>query len=319
MQVAEQEILFFHQGGNIVVKGNKVKRTQVPDNDRSQTQEIGKPFAVLLFADSDDLKFDPFGTASSSRASYDWSDREDLSSGLDRRPQTTAQRQETTSFGSSESVTHPSVPKVTTFPSEDSGSSGGGDRFEAFARFGTAGDGGEEGDDDDFGDFASTVSEKSDSPPVAGEAGSEVTAGSEGWDEFGAFQGDKPKFGKLDFLKASSQTKVKSSEEMIKNELATFDLSVQGEILSHLQTPDSLSGSHKSHAKVLVALCRLIGLTLTVTRTHQSITWAMHFELRSKEKCVLGHCCDICQQNKQKLKIKTKPKPSPTNGIDVHL
>ncbi|XP_041918771.1 synergin gamma isoform X2 [Alosa sapidissima] len=177
-------------------------------------------------ADSDDLKFDPFGTASSSRASYDWSDREDLSSGQDRRPQTTAQRQETTSFGSSESVTQPSVPKVTTFPSEDSGSSGGGDRFEAFARFGT-GDGGEE-EDDDFGDFASTVSEKSDSPPVASETGSEVTAGSEGWDEFGAFQGDKPKFGKLDFLKASSQTKVKSSEEMIKNELATFDLSVQG-------------------------------------------------------------------------------------------
>ncbi|XP_076138363.1 synergin gamma isoform X7 [Alosa pseudoharengus] len=176
-------------------------------------------------ADSDDLKFDPFGTASSSRASYDWSDREDLSSGQDRRPQTTAQRQETTSFGSSESVTQPSVPKVTTFPSEDSGSSGGGDRFEAFARFGT-GDGEEE--EDDFGDFASTVSEKSDSPPVATETGSEVTAGSEGWDEFGAFQGDKPKFGKLDFLKASSQTKVKSSEEMIKNELATFDLSVQG-------------------------------------------------------------------------------------------
>ncbi|XP_062408101.1 synergin gamma isoform X4 [Sardina pilchardus] len=177
-------------------------------------------------ADSDDLKFDPFGTASSSRASYDWSDREDLSSSQDRRPQTTAQRQETTSFGSSESVTQPNVPKVTTFPSEDSGSSGGGDRFEAFARFGT-GDGGEE-EDDDFGDFASTVSEKSDSPPVAGETGSEVTAGTEGWDEFGAFQGDKPKFGKLDFLKASSQAKVKSSEEMIKNELATFDLSVQG-------------------------------------------------------------------------------------------
>ncbi|KAL2096725.1 hypothetical protein ACEWY4_008873 [Coilia grayii] len=189
-------------------------------------------------ADSDDLKFDPFGTAgSSSRASYDWSDREDLSSGQDRRPQTGAQRQETASFSSSESVTQPSVPKVTsTFASEDSGSSGGGERFEAFGRgFGT---GGEEGDgeeeDDDFGDFASTVSEKSDSPPVAGETGSEVTlgqevtAGSEAWDEFGAFQGDKPKFGKLDFLKASSQAKVKSSEEMIKNELATFDLSVQG-------------------------------------------------------------------------------------------
>ncbi|XP_031429518.1 synergin gamma isoform X4 [Clupea harengus] len=183
-------------------------------------------------ADSDDLKFDPFGTASSSRTSYDWSEREDLPSSQERRPQTTAQRQETTSFGSSENVTQTTIPKVTALPSEDSGSSGGGDRFEAFARFGTGG--GEEDEDDDFGDFASTVSEKSDSPPVAVETGSEFTsgsevmAGSEAWDEFGAFQGDKPKFGKLDFLKASSQAKVKSSEEMIKNELATFDLSVQG-------------------------------------------------------------------------------------------
>uniref|UniRef100_A0A3Q3BLT7 Synergin, gamma n=1 Tax=Kryptolebias marmoratus TaxID=37003 RepID=A0A3Q3BLT7_KRYMA len=56
---------------------------------------------------------------------------------------------------------------------------------------------------------------------------------SETSEEFGAFQGDKPKFGKSDFLKASAQTKVKSSEEMIKNELATFDLSVQSHKRSH--------------------------------------------------------------------------------------
>uniref|UniRef100_A0A672GN98 EH domain-containing protein n=1 Tax=Salarias fasciatus TaxID=181472 RepID=A0A672GN98_SALFA len=80
---------------------------------------------------------------------------------------------------------------------------------------------------DDFGDFASTVSEKSDSPAAAAEAGSEGNQ-SEAPDDFGAFQGDKPKFEKSDFLKASAQAKVKSSEEMIKNELATFDLSVQG-------------------------------------------------------------------------------------------
>ncbi|XP_063061040.1 synergin gamma isoform X3 [Engraulis encrasicolus] len=212
-------------------------------------------------ADSDELKFDPFGMTggggggggSSSRASYDWSDRDDLSSnrGGGLGPQTggVAHRQDTGSFGSSESMTQTSgVPKLTTtsaFASEDSGSSGG-DRYEAFARFsGTGGGGmpmGEDDvaadindDDDDFGDFASTVSEKSDSPPVVAvetvsgsEVAVEATAGSEAWDEFGAFQGDKPKFGKLDFLKASSQTKVKSSEEMIKNELATFDLSVQG-------------------------------------------------------------------------------------------
>uniref|UniRef100_A0A8C2JQN4 Synergin, gamma n=1 Tax=Cyprinus carpio TaxID=7962 RepID=A0A8C2JQN4_CYPCA len=97
-------------------------------------------------------------------------------------------------------------------------------RFEAFADFGSIEQAGQD-DDDDFGDFASTVSEKSDSPPGTTEA-----EGNQGelMDEFGAFHGDKPKFGKSDFLKASTQAKVKSSEEMIKNELATFDLSVQG-------------------------------------------------------------------------------------------
>uniref|UniRef100_A0A671PTX1 Synergin gamma-like n=1 Tax=Sinocyclocheilus anshuiensis TaxID=1608454 RepID=A0A671PTX1_9TELE len=113
--------------------------------------------------------------------------------------------------------------KVTTFPIEDGGSTTES-RFEAFADFGSIKQAGLD-DDDDFGDFASTVSEKSDSPP-----GTIETEGNQGelMDEFGAFQGDKPKFGKSDFLKASTQAKVKSSEEMIKNELATFDLSVQG-------------------------------------------------------------------------------------------
>uniref|UniRef100_A0A3P8NT82 EH domain-containing protein n=1 Tax=Astatotilapia calliptera TaxID=8154 RepID=A0A3P8NT82_ASTCA len=100
------------------------------------------------------------------------------------------------------------------------------DKFEAFADFGS-GDQGGVNNEDDFGDFASTVSEKSDSPAATAEAGSEGNQ-SEASDDFGAFQGDKPKFGRSDFLKASAQAKVKSSEEMIKNELATFDLSVQG-------------------------------------------------------------------------------------------
>ncbi|XP_052615686.1 synergin gamma isoform X18 [Peromyscus californicus insignis] len=47
-------------------------------------------------------------------------------------------------------------------------------------------------------------------------------------DDFGEFQSEKPKISKFDFLVANSQSKMKSSEEMIKNELATFDLSVQG-------------------------------------------------------------------------------------------
>uniref|UniRef100_A0A674EPQ0 Synergin, gamma n=1 Tax=Salmo trutta TaxID=8032 RepID=A0A674EPQ0_SALTR len=131
-----------------------------------------------------------------------------------------------TPFGSTENIPiiHTCQTKITTFSTEDSVLTDS--KFEAFADFGSCepvGLGGDE--DDDFGDFASTVSEKSDSP--AAEPGSEGNL-NEASDEFGAFQGDKAKFGKSDFLKASSQTKVKSSEEMIKSELATFDLSVQG-------------------------------------------------------------------------------------------
>ncbi|XP_051521316.1 synergin gamma isoform X4 [Myxocyprinus asiaticus] len=186
-------------------------------------------------AEADDLKFDPFGTSTvSSLGSYDWSDKEDLSSGqgkklqagsLDGLPSSAMVPRKETSFGSSENITHTTVAKVTTFPIEDSGTSTES-RFEAFADFGSIEQSGQD-NDDDFGDFASTVSEKSDSPPGTTEAGWEGNQG-ETTDEFGAFQGDKPKFGKSDFLKASAQPKVKSSEEMIKNELATFDLSVQG-------------------------------------------------------------------------------------------
>ncbi|XP_041661432.1 synergin gamma isoform X3 [Cheilinus undulatus] len=185
--------------------------------------------------EGDDMKFDPFGTSAlSTLSSYDWSDREECLPGEVRKPQSLegaslsslapAQRTELT-FGSSENITGSSAAKITTsLPAEDGSSTD--DKFEAFADFGSGEHRGVD-DEDDFGDFASTISEKSDSPPASTEAGSEGNLG-EAADEFGAFQGDKPKFGKSDFLKASAQPKVKSSEEMIKNELATFDLSVQG-------------------------------------------------------------------------------------------
>uniref|UniRef100_A0A3Q1F2E6 Synergin, gamma n=1 Tax=Acanthochromis polyacanthus TaxID=80966 RepID=A0A3Q1F2E6_9TELE len=185
--------------------------------------------------EGDDMKFDPFGTSAlSTLASYDWSDREESLSGEVRKPQglegaslpslVPTQRKELT-FGSTENISSGSVAKITTsFPADDGSSAD--DKFEAFADFGPGEHGGVD-DGDDFGDFASTVSEKSDSPAATAEAGSEGNQ-SEASDDFGAFQGDKPKFGKSDFLKASAQAKVKSSEEMIKNELATFDLSVQG-------------------------------------------------------------------------------------------
>ncbi|XP_067102052.1 synergin gamma isoform X3 [Osmerus mordax] len=189
-------------------------------------------------AEGEDMKFDPFGASTvSSLASFDWSDREECPSAPARKPlgqeggvpgalpsPPTAHRTETL-FGSADNVSNASAAQFTAFAADDSASAD--DKFEAFADFGSSEQGGPD-EDDDFGDFASTVSEKSDSPAAThGEAGSEGVPG-EATDEFGAFQGDKPKFGKSDFLKASSQTKVKSSEEMIKNELATFDLSVQG-------------------------------------------------------------------------------------------
>uniref|UniRef100_A0A3B4GIK6 Synergin gamma n=1 Tax=Pundamilia nyererei TaxID=303518 RepID=A0A3B4GIK6_9CICH len=185
--------------------------------------------------EGDDMKFDPFGTSAlSTLASYDWSDRDESLPGEVRKPPglegaglpslVPTQRKELT-FGSTENITSNSIANIiTSFPAEDSSSAD--DKFEAFADFGS-GDQGGVNNEDDFGDFASTVSEKSDSPAAIAEAGSEGNQ-SEASDDFGAFQGDKPKFGRSDFLKASAQAKVKSSEEMIKNELATFDLSVQG-------------------------------------------------------------------------------------------
>lgn len=182
------------------------------------------------------MKFDPFGTSAlSTLASYDWSDREECLPGEVRKPQgsegaslpSLAPTQKTELvFGSTENILSSSGAKTTTsLPAEDGMSAD--DKFEAFADFGSSDKGGIDAEDD-FGDFASTYSEKSDSPAAPAEAGSEGNQ-SEASDEFGAFQGDKPKFGKSDFLKASAQANVKSSEEMIKNELATFDLSVQGE------------------------------------------------------------------------------------------
>uniref|UniRef100_A0AAQ6IC59 EH domain-containing protein n=1 Tax=Anabas testudineus TaxID=64144 RepID=A0AAQ6IC59_ANATE len=180
-------------------------------------------------ATADDMKFDPFGTSAlSTLPSYGWTDREECLPSEVRKSQVLegaslpslapAQRKELT-FGSTENITGSSVAKIPISSAAD-------DKFEAFADFGS-GDRGGVDDEDDFGDFASTVSEKSDSPSAAAEAASEGNQ-CEACDEFGAVQLDKPKFGKSDFLKASTQAKVKSSEEMIKNELATFDLSVQG-------------------------------------------------------------------------------------------
>ena len=180
------------------------------------------------------MKFDPFGTSTGSVASYDWSDREEGVSvearkapGADGTALAPPPYGSGLTFGSTENLTPSVTAAAAAAPKDDAAAASSEGKFDAFPE--PSGD-----HDDDFGDFAGTASDKSTGPPASGgDAGPEEPQG-EASDEFGAFQGDKPKFGKSDFLKASSQTKVKSSEEMIKNELATFDLCVQGESLSSM-------------------------------------------------------------------------------------
>uniref|UniRef100_A0A8C8SAW6 Synergin gamma n=1 Tax=Pelusios castaneus TaxID=367368 RepID=A0A8C8SAW6_9SAUR len=198
-------------------------------------------------ADLDDLKCVPFGNGNggstvSSLASYDWSDTEDshqnrklssfvLSSGSGSSSATSVLQKKETLFGSSENITMTTVSKVTTFSTEDV-------KIAAFANLKDVSPRSSGPSDDEiagFGGFSRALSEAQDTATV--EAGPEVdfTTGStlsetpkECLDDFGEFQSEKPKISKFDFLVATSQGKMKSSEEMIKSELATFDLSVQG-------------------------------------------------------------------------------------------
>ncbi|NXH62942.1 SYNRG protein, partial [Rhabdornis inornatus] len=199
-------------------------------------------------ADVDDLKGGPCGScpsgsALSSLASYDWSgsDRDDKKlscfsqpSGSGSSAATSVLQKKETLFGSSENITMTTVSKVTTFSSEDALQDVS---FPAFANFKDSGPvSGAPSDDDigDFGDFATLPSEAQDAAAADTALGADFLHGvsselqREATDDFGEFQSEKPKISKFDFLVATSQGKVKSSEEMIKSELATFDLSVQG-------------------------------------------------------------------------------------------
>uniref|UniRef100_A0A8C3KM33 Synergin gamma n=1 Tax=Calidris pygmaea TaxID=425635 RepID=A0A8C3KM33_9CHAR len=203
-------------------------------------------------ADIDDLKCAPFGSynsgsAVSSLASYDWSDKEDIhpgkklssfvqSSGSGSSAATSVLQKKETLFGSSENITMTTVSKVTTFSSEDALQDVS---FVAFANFKDSGpisSGPSDDDIGDFGDFARPSAEAQDAAAAADTnqeadflaSGISSELQRESTDDFGEFQSEKPKISKFDFLVATSQGKVKSSEEMIKSELATFDLSVQG-------------------------------------------------------------------------------------------
>ncbi|XP_074016619.1 synergin gamma isoform X4 [Numenius arquata] len=203
-------------------------------------------------ADIDDLKCAPFGSynsgsAVSSLASYDWSDKEDIhpgkklssfvqSSGSGSSAATSVLQKKETLFGSSENITMTTVSKVTTFSSDDALQDVS---FAAFANFKDSGpisSGPSDDDIGDFGDFARPSAEAQDAAAAADTnqeadflaSGISSELRRESTDDFGEFQSEKPKISKFDFLVATSQGKVKSSEEMIKSELATFDLSVQG-------------------------------------------------------------------------------------------
>uniref|UniRef100_A0A2K5R012 Synergin gamma n=1 Tax=Cebus imitator TaxID=2715852 RepID=A0A2K5R012_CEBIM len=200
-------------------------------------------------ADIEDLKYAAFGSYSSNFAvstltSYDWSDRDDASQGRKLSPfvlsagsgspsATSILQKKETSFGSSENITMTSLSKVTTFASEDALPE---TTFPAFASFKdmipqTCEQ--KEYESRDYKDFTrqdlptAERSQEATCPSPASSGTSQETP-NECSDDFGEFQSEKPKISKFDFLVATSQSKMKSSEEMIKSELATFDLSVQG-------------------------------------------------------------------------------------------
>lgn len=206
-------------------------------------------WGLISLSDIEDLKYAAFGTYSSNFSvstliSYDWSDRDDasqgrklspfvLSAGSRSSPAASVLQKKETSFGSSENITTTSLSKVTTFTSEDALPE---TTFPAFASFKdvipqtSEQKACESGDYKDFTRQDLPSAERSQEavcPSPASSSASHDTP-KECSDDFGEFQSEKPKISKFDFLVATSQSKMKSSEEMIKNELATFDLSVQG-------------------------------------------------------------------------------------------
>ncbi|XP_072503065.1 synergin gamma isoform X2 [Notamacropus eugenii] len=198
-------------------------------------------------ADIDDLKYAPFGTYGSNSAvsvlaSWDWPDREDaspsrmlsafvLSAGSGSSSATSVLQKKETSFGSSENITMTTVSKVTTFPSDDTLPEA---TFSAFENFKNSTSQPIEQRDIESGDFIktqdlpATEQRQETMYSVSVASGMPQETPKECPDDFGEFQSEKPKISKFDFLMANTQSKMKSSEEMIKNELATFDLSVQG-------------------------------------------------------------------------------------------
>nr|XP_045014005.1 synergin gamma isoform X3 [Jaculus jaculus] len=201
-------------------------------------------------ADIEDLKYATFGSSSSNFAvstltSYDWSDRDDASQGRKLSPfvlsagsessssVTSVIQKKEASFGSSENITMSPFSKVTTFVNDSALPETPFPAFASFKDVVPQTSEQKEYESVDYQDFtrqdlstADRSQEASCASPASSGASHETPK--ECSDDFGEFQSEKPKISKFDFLVANSQSKMKSSEEMIKSELATFDLSVQG-------------------------------------------------------------------------------------------
>ncbi|XP_057629743.1 synergin gamma isoform X14 [Chionomys nivalis] len=138
-----------------------------------------------------------------------------------------------TSFGISENITMSSLSKGTALASEDALPETPFAAFASFKDMMPQSVEQKECESEDYQDFTrqdlptAAQSHEMACPSPASSIASHETP-RECADDFGEFQSEKPKISKFDFLVANSQSKMKSSEEMIKSELATFDLSVQG-------------------------------------------------------------------------------------------
>ncbi|XP_066219351.1 synergin gamma isoform X14 [Saccopteryx leptura] len=142
-------------------------------------------------------------------------------------------RKKETSFGSSENITMTPLSKVATFPSEDSLPETTFPTFASFKDVIPKTSEQNEYESRDYKDFTrqdlpTTEFSQEATCPSPASSGTSHDTPIECSDDYGEFQSEKPKISKFDFLVANSQSKMKSSEEMIKSELATFDLSVQG-------------------------------------------------------------------------------------------
>ncbi|XP_053562865.1 synergin gamma isoform X2 [Bombina bombina] len=187
-------------------------------------------------ADVDDFKDtnDNNGSALSSLANYDWTEKNEvvnqnkkqsdffLSTDCGLRSSTSIFQKKETSFGSSENITLTTISKVTTFSSDDyvqensiqnDTSTKLPAEEQTSSLFKTA--------IEDVSGFGQDTDGLEQSP-------SHISGEQRNTDDFGEFQREKPKISKFDFLMANSQGKLKSSEEMIRSELATLDLCVQG-------------------------------------------------------------------------------------------